>query len=51
MKDEEVIGLCNWIDEYSWCKNNETGLWNNRVNSGGESGITVEDMINSYLDC
>ncbi len=47
---KDVIGLCNWIDRWSWGKNEETGRWNNICNSGGESGIEIEFMINHYMN-
>lgn len=47
---EDVIGLCNWMDKYAWTRNEETYLWNNLYNSGGESGLSVEDMIYSYMN-
>lgn len=41
--------LLIWIDEQSWCIN-EYGLWNNIFNSGGESGIETDSMIEFFLD-
>lgn len=46
---ETAKQLLIWINEQSWCIN-KNGLWNNMFNSGGESGIEIEQMINFFLD-